>query len=283
MANTNHKTWRTVSKGTVVLRKGRTGFYLVLGIGLPTEEKPKPYFFSRNIWREDEAISEAMDLISLWEAAHKQTHTSNNEVILPTVDNVLYAWKDHDILHPQSQTDFASLYQSGYRFIWVDGYGDEFLLTESGQLIRSKDETVWKFVKTVSCSVCSKLYFSRDCDCDSTPVQNNEVIINNQNNGKEVNMEDTRKVWVLTDRKIGEDGVITALQVVPAVGDDLAFPALIGRLVRQGTLGQAKFAWLIEGRVPLSVRVRQTRQDGSLGSGWKQVIDRPLPKSATFS
>lgn len=99
----------------------------------------------------------------------------------------------------------------------------------------------------------------------------------NHTNGKEVNMEKT-KVWVLTDRKIGENGSLTALQVIPASGDDLAFPALIGRLVRQGSLGQAKFAWLIDNQIPLSVRVRQKRQDGSLGSGWKQVIDRPLPK-----
>lgn len=135
----------------------------------------------------------------------------------------------------------------------------------------------------VGCDTCVRLAFelNKKARLDREPSWfeiGYHDAANNQNNGKEVNMEDTRKVWVLTDRKIGEDGVITALQVVPAVGDDLAFPALIGRLVRQGTLGQAKFAWLIDNQIPLSVRVRQKRQDGSLGSGWKQVIDRPLPK-----
>lgn len=187
MSRTNIKTWKTVHHGTVCLRKGRTGFYLVV-VGSESRYKAIPVFFDQNIWNEDEAISEAMNLISLWEAAYKQTHTSNNE-----------------------------------------------------------------------------------------------VIINNQTNRKEVNMENNKKVWILTDRKIGENGSLTALQVIPASGDDLAFPSLIGRLVRQGSLGQAKFAWLIEGSSPLSVRVRQTRQDGSLGSGWKQVIDRPLPDKVKIS
>lgn len=82
MSQTNYKTWRTVSKGTVVLRNGMTGFYLVINIGLPTQEKPKPYFFSRYISKKEEAVAEAMDLISSWEAAYKQAHTSCDQVII---------------------------------------------------------------------------------------------------------------------------------------------------------------------------------------------------------
>jgi hypothetical protein len=63
----NIKTWRTVSHGTVVLRKGQTGHYLVINVGISTGEKPRPYFFSRRISKEEEAIAETQELISLWD------------------------------------------------------------------------------------------------------------------------------------------------------------------------------------------------------------------------
>lgn len=267
MANTNHNTWRTVSKGTIALRKGRTGFYLVVNIGLPTEEKPQAYFFSRNIWDEEEAVDETMALISLWETAHKAVNNHGDEVI---VDN---------------QTNGKEVNMKNNNHV----FGDEQVALCGVKLRRFADplgaSTVdyGEVAVHVDCDDCVRLAFELDKEArihrePSWFKIGYHDAASNHTNGKEVNMENNKKVWVLTDRKINEDGVIAALQIIPATGDDLAFPAMIGRLVRQGSLGQAKFAWLIDNQIPLSVRVRQKRQDGSLGSGWKQVIDRPLPK-----
>lgn len=276
MANTNYNTWRTVSKGTVVLRKGNTGFYLVINIGLPTEEKPRPYFFSRYISKEEEAVAEAMDLISLWEAAHKQS-TQCNEIIINNQNDgkeVNMANNNH-VFHEDDEHALCGI--KLWHFSAMPGASP---FVDFGEVAAHVD-----------CPTCVRLAFEEDQDARlhgdrswfEIGTDDGQSVINNQNNGKEVNMDINQKVWVLTDRKISEDGTIAALQIIPAIGDDLVFPALIGRLVRQGSLGQAKFAWLIEDETPLSVRVRQKRQDGSLGSGWKQVIDRPLPQRVTFS